>query len=867
MPAVTPQDLEKLKQSLSADKRMDELQNDPERLEAQRTFDVGNAMTSGKMPTTKQTVAGIDKVLDDRTLSKGSRDLGPEGRKVLADAEQVLEAMKETLLDKNANDELQNAIFYARNAVTKLSADDMALDKDTQTLVLQAKEQARVGMDQLIELSKLIVTSSEFRDLLADLSTLVRTVLRGDLEENGGETTQELLKSLDAEKAANSKGSSTLENKLGERLPTRNDSLENSPQQLSTFSSDNASTQSLKSLPLNSSTASSTGSGTFESQIYTSSANQPLLQSASQTRGIPVEQTEGLYPEKSIEHERFDSKQASTDAFDASKAYPIAQSEPFMSSSNNTQQQWTNESTSNWNRDSLKEPTTGSVGVNRPTDPLSWTNEEKTTGVPQKPITDESRHAAHHVANKVTKTGLDIADKVKTGETTVGGAASEASKMAINELRGTFGNLSLDENLRGEILEKFRLFVSRMQSRREYVDSVQYLIGIVSNAVEKSSVVMDQLQTKSETVHSRVSRELQLARNNFQKLIENFAQHKSLDPLIRSIADLHTAVANDSEGAAFFKQVRDFFERSLLDADALASDKVADEFQAIVDRGNRLATGRYQKQIDKVNIASADFVDAMREDDVSNNLTRRVDRLVSDLTLDERGEYAVKTDMIRDLAKILPAVVGKLGHLPVPRLEFEDEDYHVILDNVVVQCRDLLPDYIEIATDTVIKEKMRQAIGFKISHIRLSARDIAFYYKKKSGMVQTSDVGLLDFDIKGKEGVTIKVLIEPELSPEPGNNIIARRKVVVNIDDISLKLHETRRDFLYKLFTPLFKSKVKKQIANGMEEAINGMIDSFNAKVAEQTARKAQLRAKEDPRDKLSSQLPQWGSKAFEVEP
>lgn len=59
--------------------------------------------------------------------------------------------------------------------------------------------------------------------------------------------------------------------------------------------------------------------------------------------------------------------------------------------------------------------------------------------------------------------------------------------------------------------------------------------------------------------------------------------------------------------------------------------------------------------------------------------------LLSDLVLDSQGKPTFKPKLAKDMMRLLPVLARKIGYLPLPRVEVENEDYKVVLDNVVVR--------------------------------------------------------------------------------------------------------------------------------------------------------------------------------------
>ena len=89
------------------------MSSDPERATIDKAKAISGALKEGRLPTTAQAVHAIHKVQESGVLQDASKDMSLAGKKVMLDAEQLLEDTKKTLLAKNPNNELQNVVHYA----------------------------------------------------------------------------------------------------------------------------------------------------------------------------------------------------------------------------------------------------------------------------------------------------------------------------------------------------------------------------------------------------------------------------------------------------------------------------------------------------------------------------------------------------------------------------------------------------------------------------------------------------------------------------------------------------------------------------------------------------------------------------------
>ncbi|KAI0226070.1 hypothetical protein L0F63_005234 [Massospora cicadina] len=137
--------------------------------------EAAKALAEGKMPTTGQITEAIDSLKDSQPLRSGV-ELSATGHRVSTKTDQALDSVKQLVSEKNADNEIQKLIHHAKLAARNLEADGVNYSAEKQS----SEKNLQRAYSNLVVLSRLIVTSSEFRGLLADLYNFVRDVLRNN---------------------------------------------------------------------------------------------------------------------------------------------------------------------------------------------------------------------------------------------------------------------------------------------------------------------------------------------------------------------------------------------------------------------------------------------------------------------------------------------------------------------------------------------------------------------------------------------------------------------------------------------------------------------------------------------------------------
>ena len=107
-------------------------------------------------------------------------------------------------------------------------------------------------------------------------------------------------------------------------------------------------------------------------------------------------------------------------------------------------------------------------------------------------------------------------------------------------------------------------------------------------------------------------------------------------------------------------------------------------------------------------------------------------------------------------------VLCKVRYVPIPRIEYTDDSLDLVVENLTLQGRNLFPNIIEMEAHNFIKFSPYDAITDDYNHhltlslhqMQADMRDVAFYYRKKTGIPKMSDSGLADV-LLGGEGLNV----------------------------------------------------------------------------------------------------------------
>jgi hypothetical protein len=123
-------------------------------------YGIYSAFANGKVPSNKQIDVAMNSALASQALSRPSKQLSEEGRKLVGDLRNVIEQAKMLVLTKNEGNLLQDFIWQT----TQISAGDAKvpgapITKDA------AKQHGNEALDGLRTLGTLVISNGQFRKL------------------------------------------------------------------------------------------------------------------------------------------------------------------------------------------------------------------------------------------------------------------------------------------------------------------------------------------------------------------------------------------------------------------------------------------------------------------------------------------------------------------------------------------------------------------------------------------------------------------------------------------------------------------------------------------------------------------------------
>ena len=117
-------------------------------------------------------------------------------------------------------------------------------------------------------------------------------------------------------------------------------------------------------------------------------------------------------------------------------------------------------------------------------------------------------------------------------------------------------------------------------------------------------------------------------------------------------------------------------------------------------------------------------------------------------------------------------------------------------------------------------------------HVQADMRDVAFYFRRKSGIPKLTDSGLADV-LLGGQGLTVRMSFDilPSLTllqatvhlvsaDKDKSSVFKVKSVRTKVDSLKFSIRDSKHDILYKTLRPLATALIKKQLQKAVTDAI-----------------------------------------------
>jgi hypothetical protein len=430
---------------------------------------------------------------------------------------------------------------------------------------------------------------------------------------------------------------------------------------------------------------------------------------------------------------------------------------------------------------------------------------------------------------------------------------AQAVSSEYNQRTKDFLASKMPKERREQVVWRLKKMIVEIQGHSDYQQAIETLLSLAETYAGHGRDIS--LQGTTATKGARENTIISRAETNLRTLIERFANSTSTDDFFDSLNTIYRDADQDPRLKDWFKSVDTYTRKCLREQGFIMRDEANDQWNKLYDEGRFLLRDRYRSHTDRI-ADEAKFLATQFDEDPQNRAFRQsLEKLFKDLGQDQYGKPTFKPHLIKDITNvILPEIFENVRYIPIPRIEVSDPAVDMVIENLVVESDNLMPNVFELGTDNYWRwgrKKISNIDDHKVmisaSGIQADLRDVSYYLKKKQGFPSLTDIGVMDI-LLGGSGFSFKIAAS-KAQKNDRNAVFKLESVKVNVKNLSIKLKKSKHKVLFGIFRPMLLNVVRPALEKVLETQIREAFqkaDAFAYQVQTE-AQRAQEAIREDP--------------------
>ncbi|KAI5796891.1 hypothetical protein FPQ18DRAFT_255807 [Pyronema domesticum] len=429
-----------------------------------------------------------------------------------------------------------------------------------------------------------------------------------------------------------------------------------------------------------------------------------------------------------------------------------------------------------------------------------------------------------------------------------GTAMSESAKKGAYQFRDEMESYlreKFPKQRRDAVVNRLKKVITDIQENPEYQETVDFVVEVMKGYVKKVKEVAEEVIDKDGGVKAKTDEHWDIAVKDIQALLMAFANGKPLDPINDALRKVVDDIQSDKDLKEFYDQVSEEFNRLLTQKDYVTSDAADNRAHELYNRSQELLNekqDRYRPDVENLFTELRAFIDAIRNDRESLRLVKASKKVYSDIVrTDKYGNFrGFKKRIIWDIIEVIfPKFIDEIKYIPIPRIEYQDRDYDLILENVVLESEHFLPTRtileaftrIEIHNSYTVSSSHTTTTHLHVSNINLFVRDASFIVRKKTGVIPFNDRGYIDVFMTGR-GASADIVLEsvPSDDDDTNENYFHVKSVDVSIHSLTYNYH-AYHTWAASLLSPFIKPAIKKMVTNILEGKIKAAVEMADREI------------------------------------
>ncbi|KAG1401413.1 hypothetical protein G6F60_006399 [Rhizopus arrhizus] len=739
--------------------------------EKYKLFSTWKAMSEGKMPHNAQLDDMLTKLINNQTIRSREHMVSDDGRRLLQDFRDLLQTLKRALHEKNQDELFQSMVYHSSTQPSRAKLDTLSKtsDKDKDTL----KSDGKKASDALYQIGKLMLVNNEFRSLLGEVIDISQDIFTnmtsklGDSLKNAGDD-------LQGDQRSKRSGKDLVDSALDRGLSDgRQDTFDH--QNHRTLDSHHRGLGNHHALGNNNSLGNNHSLGNTHSL-----GNNHSLDN---THSLGDQHDHALDDQRRLGP----GNQSHILDNNALGSHGALDNKRHGGSFDNT----TSNHKSLVSTDTTDPRHVGLLNTGDSVHPNAIPNELSANDSPLHH--DQQDFMGHRQRSD--------------GREEMGNKASDRLNEHKKDAHQTVQE-HVPKEKRDELLHRLQRVLGQIQQHPDYQRAIETLIRLVKSWSNRLSQKTDDMSDRSDDAVSK---------REFKSLVEAWAQGQSIDPLLNSLQQVMRDARNDPELHDYYGTVMDYVKRMVREPEYASRDESLEEGRRLMDRGQQVLHGNYDDHLNHLSSQSRHYWRLMAEDPVARDISDRVGAIHRDLWMDSEGNPTFKPHLLNDMKMtLLPALMDEIRYIPIPRIEYSDKQYDVVVENLVISGDSLLPNVFDtkiesfnsfsLKTDEASKPSS-QSLLVRMSEIQADMDDVVFWYNKKTGFPKLQDRGVASMAV-GRRGITLVLRLRSVANDPTKTFKVDYCKCTV--DKLKIKVNDSRHNMLYKTIAPLMMGTIRK---------------------------------------------------------
>ena len=259
---------------------------------------------------------------------------------------------------------------------------------------------------------------------------------------------------------------------------------------------------------------------------------------------------------------------------------------------------------------------------------------------------------------------------------------------------------------------------------------------------------------------------LRRASNHLKTLLENIANHHSLDLLFRSSKNLLEAISTDAQLRDLADALVTYIERAISDPAYRESEDAACRGANWIRDARAYLSGTHLTDIANLVQETSGFMNDLTKDPLGLELSEHCRCISNDMFVkNSKGDMIFQSILIRDLVvAVLPKLVDEFQTISIPKVVHDSKGLHFVIDAFEISTVTLIPKRLQmklthdwrVMLDKGPESHLVQQVYTEFNSVLPFVKNIPFSYKLQRGFAKLSDKGLLDIQV-----IVLPIMINP----------------------------------------------------------------------------------------------------------